>query len=460
MRDKRHNVDMINGPIFSKMVVYALPIVASAILQLLYNAADVAVVGRFAGSAALAAVGSTTSLINLFVNFFVGISVGVRVVVSQFYGAGNKNGVRLAVHTAIPLAAVSGVALAVIGFFASKVVLQLMGSPPEVINLSALYLKIYFLGVPATLILNFGTSILGAAGDTRRPMYIMMVSGIINVGLNLIFVITFRMSVAGVALATIISQYFSALVIMWLMMRSNDHYKLSLRKMRFYPQMLKKIICVGVPAGIQSTVFSFSNVIIQSSINSFGSLVMAGNAAAQSAEGFIFTSMNSFYQATMTFTGQNVGARKLHRISKIYLNSIVIVTVLGLSMGAVINLFAKPILSVFTDDPAVIPYGRERLLYLGLTYFLCGLMEVTVGMLRGMGRSLMPMLVAIGGVCGIRIVWVAFVTAAGLLIPDKPATVVWIYYSYPITWIVTTAVHFICYVITKRKLVKTINNQG
>lgn len=456
MRDKRHSVDMINGPIFTKMVIYALPIVMSAILQLLYNAADVAVVGRFAGTEALAAVGSTSSLINLFVNLFVGISIGVRVVVSQYYGAGNKEGIREAVHTAIPLAAISGVCLAALGFFVSEFILTLMGSPENVIDLSALYLKIYFLGMPATLLLNFGTSILGAAGDTRRPMYIMMASGVINVGLNLFFVIVFHMSVAGVALATIISQYFSAVAILWLLCRTDDHYKLSLKKMRINPAMFKKIIYVGVPAGIQSTVFSFSNVIIQSSINSFGPLVMAGNAASSSAEGFIFTSMNAFYQATMTFTGQNVGARKFDRISKIYRNSVVIVTVLGSAMGVLINVFSEPILSIYTTDPRVLPYGQQRLLYMGLTYFLCGLMEVTVGMLRGMGRSLMPMLVAIGGVCGIRIVWVLGVTALGLLVPTHPETVVWVYYSYPITWIVTTILHFICYIITKRKLINNI----
>ncbi len=451
---------MINGPIFSKMVVYALPIVLSAILQLLYNAADVAVVGRFAGTEALAAVGSTSSLINLFVNLFVGISIGVRVVVSQYYGAGNKNGIHQAVHTAIPLAFISGLGLAALGFFLSNFVLTLMGSPVDVIDLSALYLKVYFLGMPAALLQNFGTSILGAAGDTRRPMYIMMASGVINVGLNLLFVIVFHMSVAGVALATIVAQYFSAAAILLLLVKTDDHYKLSPKKLRFYPQMLKKIIYVGVPAGIQSTVFSFSNVIIQSSINSFGGLVMAGNAAAQNAEGFIFTSMNSFYQATMTFTGQNVGARKFGRISKIYWDSVLIVITIGVSMGLLINIFSESVLSLYSTDPAVIPFGQQRLACVGTTYFLCGLMEVTVGMLRGMGRSLMPMIVAIGGVCGIRIVWVLSVTAIGLLNPAVPDTVVWIYYSYPITWCVTTAMHFVCYIITKRKLINSNKKQG
>ncbi len=452
MRDKRHQVDMINGPIFSRMICYALPILATSVLQLLYNAADVAVVGKFAGEEALAAVGSTGSLVNLLVNFFVGLAVGVRVLVSRNYGAGNKRGISDTVHTAIPLGFICGALLLLVGIAVSKPILVLMGSPADVIDLSALYLKIYFLGMPATLLLNFGTAILGAAGDTRRPMYVMMASGIINLGLNLLLVIVFHMSVAGVAIATVVAQYFSATAIITMLICTEDHYKLDPKKLRIHWVRLREIVAIGLPAGIQSTTFSFSNVIIQSSINAFGSLVMAGNAAAQNVEGLIFTSMDAFYQATMTFTGQNVGAKRGDRISRIYRSGAISVTVLALVVGTLLHLFSNSILSIYTSDPAVLMYGSRRTATLFATFFLCGLQQNTVGMLRGMGHSLMPMVISIAGICGVRLVWIYLITGLGLLDPAVTDSVVWIYYSYPITWTVTLVVHFICYSSAKRKL--------
>ena len=334
-----------------------------------------------------------------------------------------------------------------------------MGSPADVINLSALYLRIYFLGMPATLLLNFGTAILGAAGDTRRPMYVMMASGIINLGLNLLLVIVFKMSVAGVAIATITSQYFSAAAIMTMLIRTEDLYKLDLKKLRIHWGRLREIVAIGLPAGIQSTTFSFSNVIIQSSINSFGSLVMAGNAASQNVEGLIYTGMDAVYQASMTFTGQNVGAKRGDRISKIYRYGILSVTAVGVLLGSLLFLFSKPLLSLYTSDPVVLSYGQRRMATLFATFFLCGLQQTTVGMLRGMGRSVLPMLVSIAGICGVRLVWMAFITEVGLLNPAVTDSVVWVYYSYPITWIITFVVHYICYVFVKKKTLNSFQNE-
>lgn len=460
MRDKRHSVDMINGPIFSRMLTYALPIVATSVLQLLYNAADVAVVGKFAGKEALAAVGSTGSIVNLLLNFFIGLGIGIRVLVSRYYGAQNKQGISDTVHTAIPVGVISGLILTTVGFIASKFILGLMGSPEDVIDLSALYLKIYFLGMPATLILNFGTAILGAAGDTKRPMYIMMASGVINVGLNLLFVIPFKMSVAGVAIATVVSQYFSAVVILSLLIRTDEYYKLNFKRLRIHWDKLAEVAAIGLPAGIQSTTFSFSNVIIQSSINAFGSLVMAGNAAAMNVEGLIYTGMDAVYQSAMTFTGQNVGAKRGDRISKIYLCGCISVMAAGLLIGAFLVGFSSPLLSLYTSDPTVLLFGQRRLETLCWVFFLCGLQQVTVGMLRGMGRSFLPMVVSIAGVCGVRLVWISLITAFGVLNPAVTESVVWIYYSYPITWLLTTLAHFVCYIIVKNKMIKSFKNEG
>ena len=459
MRDKRHQVDMINGPIFSRMLCYALPILATSVLQLLYNAADVAVVGKFAGKEALAAVGSTTSLVNLLVNFSVGLAIGIRVLVSRNYGAGNKKGISDTVHTAVPLGVICGIFLLILGNAISKPVLTLMGSPADVIDLSALYLRIFFLGMPATLLLNFGTAILGAAGDTRRPMYVMMASGIINLGLNLLLVIVFHMSVAGVAIATVVAQYFSAFAIMTMLIRTEDHYKINLKKLRIHWGRLREIVAIGLPASIQSTTFSFSNVIIQSSINSFGSLVMAGNAASQNVEGLIYTGMDAVYQATMTFTGQNVGAKRGDRISKIYRYGVISVMAVGLLLGSLLYLFSNPLISLYTSDPVVLQYAQRRMATLFATFFLCGLQQVTVGMLRGMGRSFLPMLVSIAGICGVRLFWMALITEVGLLETAVVESVVWVYYSYPITWIITFVAHYICYVSTKRKLLKNFEGE-
>lgn len=459
MRDKRHQVDMINGPIVGPMIAYALPILATSVLQLLYNAADVAVVGKFAGKEALAAVGSTTSLIHLLVNFFVGLAIGIRVLVSRYYGAGNHKSIQETVHTAIPVGAICGVMLTLVGLFVTKPILLLMGSPTDVIDLSSLYVRIYFLGMPATLILNFGTSILGAAGDTKRPMYIMMASGVINVGLNLLLVVVFHLSVAGVAIATAVSQYFSALVILRLLICTDEYYKLDVKKLRIHWGRLREIVAIGLPAGIQSTTFSFSNVIIQSSINSFGSLVMAGNAAAMNVEGLIYTSSDAIYQAAMTFTGQNVGAKRGDRISRIYRCGSISAIVSGLLIGTLIYVFSGPVLSLYTSDPVVLSYGQRRMATLFWSFFLCGLQQVTVGMLRGMGRSFMPMLVSIAGICGVRLLWIYLITAVGLLNPAVTDSVAWIYYSYPITWLITYVVHFICYVVVKKKTLNSFQNE-
>ena len=452
MQKKSRHIDMVSGPILPRLIAYSIPIILSGILQLLYNAAAIVVVGRFVGKTSLAAVGSTSALINLQVNLFVGLAVGARVVIAQYYGAKDERAVKETTHTSILIAIISGLLLTLIGTFCSRYFLELMATPDDVIDLSTEYLKIYFLSMPASLIVNFGSSILGAAGDTKRPMYIMMISGVINVGLNLLLVISFGLGVAGVAIATTVSQYFSAVLILCCLIFTNDYYKLSLKLLRIHWDKLKKILAIGIPAGVQGVIFSISNVIIQSSVNAFGSTVVAGNSAAANVEGFVYTSMNAISQATLTFTGQNVGAHKPKRIKRVYLNSLGLVTVIGLIMGTLVYIFSTPVLSLYTADPSVIRCGQLRLFWICLPYFLCGIMDVSAGALRGMGHSVVPMLVTILGVCGIRIVWIAVVHATGLVDTAQKTSIKWVYVSYMISWAVTFLVHAVCVFFAQRKL--------
>ena len=454
MKKNSRRLDMVSGPILPRLITYAIPIILSGVLQLLYNAADIVVVGRFVGKTSLAAVGSTSALINLQVNLFVGIAVGARVVIAQYYGAKDERAVKEATHTSVVVALISGLVLTAIGTFCSRFFLELMSTPDDVIDLSTEYLKIYFLGMPASLMVNFGTSILGAAGDTKRPMYIMMGSGIINVGLNLLLVISFGLGVAGVAIATTVSQYFSAVLILCCLIFTNDFYKLSVKQLRIHWDKLKKILAIGIPAGVQGMIFSISNVIIQSSVNAFGSTVVAGNSAAANVEGFVYTSMNAISQATLTFTGQNVGAHKPKRIARVYLDSLGLVTVIGLVMGALMYTFSAPVLSLYTVDPSVIRCGQLRIFWICLPYFFCGIMDVSAGALRGMGHSVLPMLVTILGVCGIRIVWIAVVHATGLVDAAQKTSIKWVYISYMVSWAVTFAVHAACFYFALRKLKK------
>lgn len=399
-------MDMTEGSLLKKIIVYTIPIILTGVLQLLFNAADLIVVGRFGTDTSVAAVGATSSIINLITNLFIGLSVGAGVTVAHGLGAGKSDDVHKTVHTAIPIAFVSGIILTVIGVCCSRFFLELMGTPDDVINLSATYMKIYFIGITASMIYNFGSAIIRATGDTKRPLIYLTVSGIINVVLNLIFVILLKMDVAGVATATTISQTVSALLILRSMMKRDDACKLILRKMRFYRQQIVRIIKIGVPAGIQGSLFSISNVIIQSSINSFGSVVMSGNAAAANIEGFVYVSMNSFSQTSINFTARNYGAGKYDRLSRIMYLCLGSVFVTGLTLGLTARFFGESLLSIYVPGkPEDISYGLIRMTFICIPYFLCGLMEVTTGLLRGINYSMLPMIISIAGVCVFRIVW-------------------------------------------------------
>jgi putative MATE family efflux protein len=369
---------------------------------------------------------------------------------AKYYGAGRHDDANETVHTSIAISTVSGVILTVFGILAAKPLLQAMGTPNDVLEHAVLYMKIYFLGMPASMVFNFSSAILRAVGDTRRPLYFLSVSGIVNVVLNLMFVIAFHMDIAGVAAATVISQYMSVVLILISLACSDGCVRLKWRKVRFYKDKLFAIIKVGLPAGMQSTIFSLSNVLIQSSVNSFGSTVMAGNTAAMNIEGFVYISMNALYQAALNFTGQNVGARKYGRIARILGVCVVSVTFVGIVLGGSSYLFARSLLGIYTVDPEVIATGIIRMRYISIPYFICGIMDVLVGSLRGMGYSVVPMLASIIGVCGIRITWIYTVFAAD-------HTLETLYISYPISWAITALVHFGCFVfINKRIALKSV----
>ncbi len=442
-----YTIDMTQGAILPKLLRFILPLALSSMLQLLYNAADVIVVGRYAGSTSLAAVGSTGSLVSLLVNLFVGLSIGASVLTAQYYGARDDENVSQTVHTSMVLSVIGGFAVGLIGIFACRPLLRLMDSPEDVIDLSVLYLRIYFAGMPAQMIYNFGAAILRAVGDTKRPLYFLSVSGVVNVGLNLFFVIVFHMDVAGVALATVISQVISAVLVVQCLMRSEGSFRLVPGKLRLHRAKAMQVIRIGLPAGLQSSVFSISNMLIQSSVNSFGSTVMAGNAAAGNLEGFIYVAMNSVQQGALTFTGQNIGAHQHDRIGRICRTCSLTVTVIGLGLGLVAYGFGTPLLNIYDSDPAVIEYGLIRLRIFGYTYFLCGLMEVMVGMLRGMGCSVLPMVVSLMGGCVFRVIWIYTIFRSYHTLNS-------LYISYPISWILTTAAHLVCYLIIKGRLVR------
>ena len=446
-QSKKYEIDMCNGPLLGKIMIFYIPLMLSGILQLLFNAADIVVVGRFAGNEALAAVGSTSSLTNLIVNLFIGLSVGANVLVARFYGAKQDEELKETVQTAIGTAVAGGVILIFLGFFLSKPALGWMGTPEDVINHSVLYMRIYFAGMPFMMVYNFGSAVLRAVGDTKRPLYYLLIAGVVNVVLNLIFVITFSMGVAGVATATVVSQAISAALVLRCLIRTDSAYRLELQGIRIVPDKLLKMVQIGVPAGMQGALFSISNVLIQSSVNSFGSVAMAGNTAASNIEGFVYTAMNAFHQAAISFSGQNYGARKYKRIRKVLLICEVMVVVVGALMGNVAYLFGGTLLKLYTVDPEVIEYGILRMRIICTPYFLCGMMDVAVGALRGMGYAIMPMLVSLTGACLLRVVWI-------YTIFQSYRTLECLYFSYPISWGLTFAVHLVCFVIVFRKLLK------
>ena len=447
---KRQNQTMLQGPLLKNVILYTVPIILTSWLQLLFNAADLVVVGQANGSNSLAAVGATGAITNLIINLFIGLSVGAGVGVAHGLGSGDDESVHRTVHTAIPAAIVSGVFLTIVGVALSETFLVWMDTPTEndVLKLATLYMQIYFGGMVFNMVYNFAASILRAAGDTKSPLIFLGLSGLINVGLNMIFVLACHMNVEGVALATVISQAVSAVLVVITLMRRTDACKLELKKMRFYGPQLRKMIGIGLPAGIQGSMFSISNVMIQSSINSFGDIVMSGNTAAGNIEGFVFTAMNAFHQTAVNFTGQNVGARQYDRVRKILWTCLACVGVTGLVLGLGMYAFGPQLLSIYiTDSQEAIQYGLVRLGYICAVYFLCGLMDVSTGALRGMGSSIIPMIISVLGVCGVRLLWIGTVF-------QIYHTTDCLYLSYGVSWIITFAAQFIAFWMVYKKHTK------
>ena len=442
---KSYEIDMCSGPLFGKMLVYSLPLMASGILQLLFNAADIIVVGRFTGSEALAAVGATSALINLLVNLFIGLSVGVNVMIAKYYGAGKEQEISETVHTAVLVGIIAGGILTLIGIAASRPMLALMDTPDTIIGQSVLYMRIYFLGMIGTLVYNFGGAVLRAVGDTKRPLYILFASGIVNVIFNLIFVILFGLGVAGVAIATAISQFLSAALIVLCLVRSDRAYRLFPGRLHINRDRLIEMAKIGIPAGMQGVVFSISNVLIQSSVNSFGEIAMAGNTAAGNLEGFVYIAMNTFHQTALSFTSQNYGAMKKKRILRVMFISLFFVAITGLVLGNGAYLASSWLLKIYTKKKNVIAYGAIRMSIICTTYFLCGLMDVMSGCLRGLGHSMTAMIVSMMGACVFRIIWIYTIFASF-------RTLQVLYWSYPASWVLTFLVHTICFMMAYHKI--------
>jgi putative MATE family efflux protein len=441
---KSYEMDMCSGPLLGKILVYAIPLMLSGILQLLFNAADVIVVGRFAGHESLAAVGSTSALINLLINVFIGLSIGANVLVAQYFGAGKEMEVQDTVHTAITISLICGLALVFLGIFAAGPLLKIMGTPDDVLEKAILYMRVYFTGMPVLMLYNFGAAILRAVGDTKRPLYFLIAAGVVNVILNLGFVILLHMGVAGVALATVLSQCISAVLVCRCLMKSDSAYRLDLSRLGVRWRTLKRIAQIGLPAGFQGAVFSVSNVLIQSSINAFDSVAMAGSTASANLEGFVYNAMNAVHQTNLSFTSQNLGGGKFERINRILLLCLGVVTVVGVVMGGGFVLLGPQLLRIYSSDPEVIRFGMVRLTIICGMYFICGWMDVLVGSLRGLGSSVIPMFVSLAGACGLRIVWIftVFQWHHSLNV---------LYLSYPVTWVVTAAAHLICFMMIRRK---------
>lgn len=406
MKSNKYEIDMCNGSIMDKLVSFALPLMLSGILQLMFNAVDIIVVGRFSGSEALAAVGSTTALINVFTNLFIGISLGANVLAARFFAAGRKEEMSETVHTSITLALISGILMAFVGLVFSKGALELMGTPEDVIGLSTLYMRIYFMGMPFFMLYNYGAAILRAVGDTKRPLYFLIIAGVINAGLNMVLVIVFGLGVAGVGIATVFSQMVSCVLVLTCLCRTEGSYKLSFSKLSMKGYYLKQIFQVGIPAGIQSTVINFSNALLQSSVNSFGSTAMAGYTAANNILGFLYVSINSVTQACMSFTSQNFGVGKYKRMDRVLIDCMILSVGAALVLGCGAYFFGAEILQIYTEEADVIQCGVEILSITTVPYFLCGIMDLFPGALRGMGYSAVPMVLSIIGTVGMRVLWI------------------------------------------------------
>ena len=445
MKKNKYEIDMCNGSIMDKLISFSLPLMLSGILQLMFNAVDIVVVGRFSGSQSLAAVGSTTALINIFTNLFIGISLGANVLAARFYASGKEKEMSETVHTAITLALISGIIMAVVGLVLAKGALRLMGTPADVIELSTLYMRIYFCGMPFFMLYNYGAAILRAVGDTKRPLVFLIISGVANAGLNMILVIIFHMGVAGVGIGTVISQFISCILVLRCLYKSEGCYQLRFSKLRIQKVYLRQIFQVGIPAGIQSTVINFSNALLQSSVNSFGSTAMAGYTAANNILGFLYASVNAVTQACMSFTSQNYGVGKYKRMDRVLINCLILSVVISGVLGCGSYAFGTEILKVYTEDPKVIQCGLEILSMTTVTYFLCGIMDLFPGALRGMGRSGVPMILSIIGTVGTRIVWIF------MLFPQH-RSLKFLFISYPASWLFTIVMQVICFFFVRKQV--------
>lgn len=445
MEKNKFEIDMCNGPIMSKLISFSVPLILSGMLQLMFNAVDIIVVGQFSGSTSLAAVGSTTALINVFVNLFMGISLGANVVSARCYAMGRREEMSKTVHTAITIALVSGIIMAVIGVIFAKGALLLMGTPENVIDLSTLYMRIYFLGMPFFMLYNYGAAILRAVGDTKRPLIFLVISGCINAGINMLLVIVFDMGVAGVAIGTVISQFVSCALVINCLYRTKSSYQLRFSKLKIEKDYMIQIFQVGVPAGIQSTVINFSNALLQSSVNSFGSVAMAGYTAANNVLGFLYVSVNSITQACMSFTSQNYAVGKHKRMDRVLIDCMVLSISVALILGGGAYIFGTYILNIYTSDAEVIKCGLEILSITTIPYFFCGIMDLFPGALRGMGYSTVPMILSIIGTVGVRILWI-------FVFFPMHRSLYFLFISYPGSWIATIVMQVICYMLVRKKI--------
>ena len=445
MQANKYEIDMCHGTIMDKLILFSLPLMLSSILQLLFNAVDIVVVGRFEDSNALAAVGATSALIGLFVNFFIGLSLGTNVLAARQFAAGREDDMSGTVHTAISIALISGCIMTVVGLVFSKFALSLMDTPAEVIDQSTLYMRIYFLGMPFFMLYNYGAAILRAVGDTRRPLYYLTVAGIANVFFNLVLVICFGLGVAGVAIGTVISQFISCILVIRCLCKIDTCYKLDFKKLHINKAYMRQIFQVGIPAGIQSVVINFSNVLLQSSVNSFGSIAMAGYTAAGNILGFLYVSVNAVTQGCTSFTSQNLGAGKLKRMDRVLINSIILSACMALCIGILAFTFGRQLLGIYSSEADVIDSGMQILTYTTLTYFLCGIMDVFPGALRGMGYAAVPMLLSIIGTVGVRIAWIYGVF-------PYHRSLSFLFISYPASWLATVILQMICFVFVRRML--------
>lgn len=440
----KYEMDMCSGPLLRKLVIFSAPLMLSGVLQLLFNAMDIVVVGRWAGNEAMAAVGSTTSLNIVITNLFFGISIGANVLAARYYAAKEEQKLSDTVHTAILTALIGGILLLFAGILISRPALELMGSPEDVIDLSTLYMRIYFCGMPFFMMYNFGASILRAIGDTRRPLYYLIIAGITNVVLNLIFVIKFNMDVAGVAIATVISQALSCTLVLRLLIKATGAYHLDIRALRIDKAILLDMLRIGLPAGIQGMLINFSNVLIQSSVNSFGSLAMAGYAAASNINGFLYMAVNAVTQTCLNFTSQNYGVGNFKRIDRVVVMCVAMDLVVGTILGVLSCVFGQELLGIYSTDPTVIAYGMENIIVICLPYALCGVMDTLPGAIRGMNYSTVPMFITLTGVCLFRIFWI-------YTIFPMHRTLTNLFISFPVSWVITIIMQSVCFMIVRSK---------